>query len=700
MPPNRLALESSPYLRQHAHNPVDWYPWCEEAFEKARRERRPIFLSIGYSACHWCHVMERESFEDAGTAAFLNEHFVPVKVDREERPDVDAYYMRAVTLMTGSGGWPLSVFLTPELAPFYGGTYFPPEPRWGVPSFRAVLDGVAEAFAARRDEVDGIGSQLGKAVESSFLPAPAEGAAPDARALLDVALQAVLGRYDGSAGGFGGGPKFPQPPLLTFLLEESLRRGDGSLRAKVLFTLRKMAEGGLRDQVGGGFHRYCVDGEWRVPHYEKMLYDNALLASLYFRAYELTQAHDLREVAQGVLADLEASMAAPGGGFVAALDADSEGEEGRFYLWSPGELEEVLGADAEWFSSVYGIVPGGDLASRTLHRTCGWAEGARRAGLTQEGLRGRLGACMAALRAHREKRVHPGVDTKVLTDWNALAAQAFLDGHRATGEEPLLKVGLATLEAIWSRCWDGNTLSHVWDGGEAKVGGFLADYAYLAKAEWRAFEVTGEPRHAERTGLLLGAALERFRCGGAGPFFDAPPRGGASAPPAPVRDTDDGVLPAPLSVLASVLWVWEGAAEDGAAKRALEELLSGEEGALHSQPGAQPNLAALAASSHSPPLEVVVAGPTLDSHVRELLRTVRKAPHPHIRLVPYVADRTDPALEERLPILRGRRSTERARAYLCVGGACLRPVASPEELRLLLEEAAKAAATAKIKLRG
>jgi uncharacterized protein YyaL (SSP411 family) len=700
MPPNRLALETSPYLRQHSHNPVDWYPWGEEAFEKARRERRPIFLSIGYSACHWCHVMERESFEDAGTAAFLNEHFVSVKVDREERPDVDAYYMRAVMLMTGSGGWPLSVFLTPELAPFYGGTYFPPEARWGVPSFRAVLEGVAEAFAARRSEVEGMGDQLGKAVESSFLPAPGEGTAPDGRTLVDAALEAVLGRYDGSAGGFGGAPKFAQPPLLTFLLEESLRRGDGSLRAKVLFTLRKMADGGLRDQVGGGFHRYCVDAEWRVPHYEKMLYDNALLASLYFRAYELTEADDLRQVALGVMADLRASMAAPGGGFVAALDADSEGEEGRFYLWSLGELEEVLGADAGWFASIYGIGPGGDLDSRTLHKTCDWTEGARRAGLTEEAFRGRLGACMAALRARREKRAHPGVDAKVLTDWNALTAQAFLDGYRATGEEPLLKVGLATLEAIWSSCWDGKTLHHVWDGREAKVGGFLADYAYLAKAEWRAFEVTGEPGHAERTGLLLRAALERFRRNGAGPFFDAPPQSGSSAPPAPVRDTEDGVLPSPLFVLASLLWVWERAAEDAAARRALEELLSGEAGALRGQPGAQPNLAALAASIHSPPIEVVVAGPTLDTPVRELLGVVRKASHPHIVSVPYVADRADPALEERLPILRGRRNTECTRAYLCVGGACLRPVTSPEELRLLLEEAAGGAVSTGIDPRG
>ena len=512
---NHLVHETSPYLRQHVHNFVDWYPWGPEPLEKARREGKPIFLSIGYSSCHWCHVMAHESFEDDATATYLNEHFVSIKVDREERPDVDALYMRSVTLLSGSGGWPLSVFLTHDLKPFFGGTYFPKEARWGMSSFRQVLEGVWTAFHGRRSEVDLSADRLLEAVGESFrAPAGTGLPGPDAA---DEARRAILGRYDPEHGGFGRGPKFPQPPLLQFLLDESARTGDPALAERAFFTLRKMEAGGVRDQVGGGFHRYSVDGEWRVPHYEKMLYDNAQLASLYFRAYSDSGDEAFRTVSEEVLADVGRSMAAHGGGFVAGLDADSEGEEGKFYLWTPGEMKAALGEEeGQLAAAFFGIMAVQALEDLTPHRVETWEAAAKKAGQSQAQFRARIARDLERLRLAREGRVHPHVDTKVLTDWNALAAKAFLDGYVAAGEASYLEKGRQTLSFLWEHCWKGGRLYHVWDGEGAKVPGFLSDYAYLAQAEWRAFEASGDGGHLDRVSILLSAASERFRQEGTG----------------------------------------------------------------------------------------------------------------------------------------------------------------------------------------
>jgi len=685
---NRLASESSPYLRQHMDNPVDWYPWGPEALERAKREDLPIFLSIGYSACHWCHVMAHESFEDESTAALMNREFVCIKLDREERPDLDALYMRSVSLMTGSGGWPLSVFLTPGLEPFFGGTYFPPEPRHGMSSFMQILESVVKAFRSKRDEIQGSAEQILEAVNRSF-QTTAEGEAPGAT-VSALARTALMGRFDRDAGGFGGGPKFPQPALLEFLLDEAGRAGDQNLRDQVCFTLRAMERGGLRDQVGGGFHRYAVDGQWRVPHYEKMLYDNAQLASLYFRAFSLTGDEDFGRVGREVLSDMRARMAAPGGGFVAALDADSEGEEGKFYLWTPTELEAVLGKEeGSLMASLYGIARGPGLAEQTLHRTFDWTEEARKARQGEEALRHRVTADLERLRAAREGRVHPGVDTKVLTDWNALAALAFLDGYLADGQEEDLAMGLATLDFLWERSWSGGKLFHVWDGQHAKVRGFLADYAYLARAECRAYEATGNGGHLERVERLLREAADRFWDTASGRWVDAPAGPEDEGLLIPVRDTDDGVLPAGLSILARVLRFWERLTGAAWAREALDRILREEGGSLSGNPGAQPLLAGLAADRSLPSVEVVVAARDMAS-ARPLLNEARTAAPPGALVLPLLGAEHPDDLAEQIPLFRGRRWASDAVAFVCVGGACRLPTADSGEVREVLAGAAKA----------
>lgn len=677
-PQNRLALDSSPYLRQHMHNPVDWYPWGPEAFDRARREDRPIFLSIGYSACHWCHVMAHESFGDPATAALLNAHFVCIKLDREERPDLDALYMRSVTLMTGSGGWPLSVFLTPGLKPFYGGTYFPPEPRHGMPSFTQVLEGVSKAYRNKRHEVEGSAEQLLDAVHQSFQPALAGGSLGVSAAA--HARSALMRRFDSGAGGFGGGPKFPQPPLLEFLLDEAGRTGDLDLREKVLFTLRAMERGGVRDQAGGGFHRYSVDREWRVPHYEKMLYDNAQLAALYFRASSLTGDGDFRRVGREALQDMLASMAAPGGGFMAALDADSEGEEGKFYLWTPNELEAVLGKEeGRRMASLYGIAQGSALADRTLHRCESWEEAAANAHLSEDAFRERIRGNLDQLRTARDRRPHPGLDTKVLTDWNALAAQAFLEGYLAEGDEADLETGVATLKLIWERSWREERLFHVWDGHGSKVPGFLADYAYLARAEWCAYVATADGAHLEKVERLLSGATDRFRQRDSGCWMDAPAGPEGDGLLIPVRDTDDGVLPAALSVMARVLWSWERLTGAAWAKEAVDGILGEESGSLSGNPGAQPLLAGLAADRASPSVEVVVAARDMAA-ARPLLAAARRAAPPGALVLPLIAQGMSRDAAERYDLFLHRWDERQVLAYVCVGGTCRLPATSAAQV--------------------
>ncbi|HEX8155245.1 MAG TPA: thioredoxin domain-containing protein, partial [Thermoanaerobaculia bacterium] len=430
---NRLADETSPYLLQHAHNPVDWYPWSEEAFARARAEDKPVFLSIGYSACHWCHVMERESFEDAATAEILNKEFVSIKVDREERPDVDSIYMQAVQMMTGHGGWPMSMFLTPEGKPYYAGTYFPPEDRHGMPSFRRVLVHVADAYKSRRSDVIEASNEVQQALEGSLATPKTRGTI--AHAGLDTAAMRLAQNYDRVHGGFGAAPKFPPSMSLDFLMQVAHRTGDATLREIVTHTLTKMARGGMYDQVGGGFHRYSVDARWLVPHFEKMLYDNALLARLYVRAWQWTKEPLFAQIANETLGFVQRELTSPDGAFYSTLDADSEGVEGKFYVWHRKEVLDLLGdEEGRIFCALYDVTEGGNWEEHNiLNVPRDPVAVAADAGITLDRLAEIASRGKCKLYGARSQRVWPGRDEKILAGWNGWMLAAFAEASLAFG---------------------------------------------------------------------------------------------------------------------------------------------------------------------------------------------------------------------------------------------------------------------------
>jgi uncharacterized protein YyaL (SSP411 family) len=520
-PANRLAQETSPYLLQHAHNPVDWYPWGEEAMARARAEDKPIFLSVGYSACHWCHVMERESFENEAIAALMNEHFVNVKVDREERPDVDQIYMAAVQAMTGHGGWPMSVFLTPDGRPFYGGTYFPPADSRGMPGFPRVLQSVAAAWRDRRDEItraagtmteqlQGLGqATMGGTGELSYL-------------LLDNAARELGRAYEPVYGGFGKAPKFPHPMDLRVLLRDYARTGNVHALHMVRHTLDHMARGGIYDHLGGGFARYSTDDRWLVPHFEKMLYDNALLASTYLDAYRLTRDPEDARVARETLDYVLGRMTSPEGPFYSTEDADSEGVEGKYYVWSLDEVERVLGSDrAGTFARVYDVTRQGNWEGHNiLNLPRSIPDAAKALGRDVDDLRRELADCRARLLEARGQRVPPGKDTKVLVSWNGLMLAALAEGGRVLKEERHLDAARRAAGFLLDhlRQPDGR-LWHTYKDGQARINGYLDDHACFIDGLTRLFEATGEPRWIEAAVELAGILIEQFADAEQGGFF-------------------------------------------------------------------------------------------------------------------------------------------------------------------------------------
>jgi uncharacterized protein len=518
---NRLVSQTSPYLLQHAGNPVDWYPWGPEALERAKRENKPIFLSIGYSACHWCHVMEHESFEDPQIAGFLNEHFVPIKVDREERPDLDQIYMNAVQLMTGRGGWPMSVFLTPDLKPFYGGTYWPPAARMGMPGFNQVLSAVAEAWEHRRDAAIEQADSLTEHLQS--LAAPPPGSSELNLALLDTAAGALARAFDPTHGGFGGAPKFPHPMDLRLLVHLWHRDRNESLLGMVTVTLDKMAAGGIYDQLGGGFHRYSVDERWLVPHFEKMLYDNALLVPCYVEAHLVTRNDDYARVARETCDYVLREMTDPEGGFYSTQDADSEGEEGKFFVWTPDMVEAVLGAEAaKAFDYVYDVTSEGNFEQgrSILNRPKTLDQCARILGRDAHELDGALQVSRAQLLAAREERVHPGLDDKVLVSWNGLMIESLAVAAGALDEPRYLAAAQRAADFILRsmRRPDGRLL-HSWRRGEAKLDAYLDDYACLATALVSLYEADFDERWIDEAVGLCEVLVNLFADRQQGGFF-------------------------------------------------------------------------------------------------------------------------------------------------------------------------------------
>jgi uncharacterized protein len=656
--PNALARETSPYLLQHKDNPVDWLPWGDEALRRARDLDRPLLVSIGYSSCHWCHVMEHESFEDSETAAVMNERFVCVKVDREERPDVDALYMEAVQAMTGQGGWPLNVFLTPEQAPFYGGTYFPPAPRFGMPSWRQVLGAVAEAWDTQRDEIRAQGQKVAPRLGGgALLTASVE---PLQDAALDEAVATLRRSYDSVHGGFGGAPKFPQAPVLEFLLAH----GDPPM---ALQTLRSMAGGGIFDQVGGGFSRYSVDAQWRVPHFEKMLYDNALLARAYLHGFQASGDEILRRTCEETLDWALREMRAPEGGFYSALDADSEGVEGKFYVWTLDELRETLGDDADAAIAWFAATENGNFEGANILESRGPEPPAEQ----RERIR-------ATLLAAREQRVRPGLDDKRLSAWNALMIAALADAGAVLQRDDYLDAARQAAGFVLDRMRgpDGRLL-RTFNAGVARLAAYLEDHAFLLEALLVLYEATFEERWFSAARDLADTIVARFADTDRGGFFSTADDHEQLI--ARRKDLEDSPIPAGGS--SAALGLLRLAALTG--EQRYEDAAAGQLALLHEvavrHPTAFGHLLQAIDLQLAPRREVALVGDA--DGVAALAAVVRETRRPHLVLAggPGDARTVVPLLEQRTPV------DGRAAAYVCERFACQRPVTEADELRALLD---------------
>ncbi len=658
---NRLAKETSPYLLQHADNPVDWYPWGEEAFQKARAEDKPIFLSIGYAACHWCHVMAHESFENEEVAAILNEHFVSIKVDREERPDVDRIYMSAVQAMTGSGGWPLSVFLTPEGVPFFGGTYFPPEPRHGLPAFADVLRAVIDAWQNRRQEIVEGSRQMVDAVQQRtdlIRVLPSDDLKP---ATLSRALLHLINDFDRKHGGWGPAPKFPHSMALEFLLRYHHGTGEPQALEMAVRTLEAMARGGMYDQVGGGFHRYAVDARWQVPHFEKMLYDNALLARVYLHAWQITGIPLFRAIVEETLDFVLREMTDPQGGFYATLDADSEGEEGKFYLWTEDEIRAVLGNEAHPFLTAYDLIP---FEGRNILAFRGkWEE------------RDKLAEAWRQLLTAREKRGRPARDEKVLTSWNGLMLAALAEAGRVLDREDYRRAAEqnATFLLTHLRAADGR-LYHTWKDGTAKIPGYLEDYTHLADGLLELYQTTFDPRWYEAARSLMDVAIERFTAPDGGFYDTADDHEPLILRP---RELQDNAIPSGNGMAAFVLLRLAHLAAEPRYEEMARSMLGAVQPLMARYPlGFGQWLVALDYALASP-VEVAIVGDPKAPDTRALLATCFEAYRPCLT-VAAGSPGAIPLLADRQPI--GNHAT----AYVCRGFTCLPPVTEPKALRELL----------------
>ncbi len=670
--PNRLAGETSPYLLQHAHNPVDWYPWGPEALDRARTEDRPIFLSIGYAACHWCHVMERESFEDAATAADLNRDFVAIKVDREERPDLDQVYMGAVQALTGQGGWPMSVFLTPGGQPFYGGTYFPPQPHHGLPAFRDVLAGAARAWREQRLDVVATGQRLVEnLVAQSQLPT--DGRAPTAK-LLAGTVDALQSRFDSLNGSWGGAPKFPQPMTLDFLLAR-IAAGDGRSRTMVRYTLDRMADGGIHDQLGGGFHRYATDPIWLVPHFEQMLYDNAQLARMYLHAWAVLGIDHYRQVAEGVLEYLLRELRRDDGTFAASQDADTGGVEGATFTWTAAEIRSILGDDAPLFSATYGVRDDGNWEGRTILSRLQPAAGDD--GVVNPEREAQLARARARLLDVRAERPQPTRDDKAIGAWNGLAIAAFADAARVLRSPAAERYRAAATEAADAilaglRRPDGR-IGRSWKAGRAAAEGVLEDYADLADGLLALYEATFDERWFVTARELADVILARF-ADPAGGFFDtADDHETLVTRP---RDPQDNATPAGGSMATRVLLRLGALTGDDRYRAAAERALATVTPYLERYPTGFANWLSAAELAVAGIVELAIVGDPSDPATQALLATARQGGRSDL----VVAVHPDPASSV-VPLLADRIAIDgRATAYVCRGFACRLPVTDPAAL--------------------
>src|ERR1022692_2380216 len=666
---NRLAAESSPYLLQHAENPVDWYPGGDAAFERARSEARPVLLSIGYSACHWCHVMAHESFENPGIASLMNELFVSIKVDREERPDVDSVYMGAAQAMGVHGGWPLTVFLTPAGLPFYSGTYFPPEDRQGMHGFPAVLQAAAAAYHGQRDEIGAMGEKVRDAVAPRALPALG---APTA-ALLDDAAKKLASETDRAHGGFGAAPKFPHPQALDLMLRRSRVTGDVAVRDAATLTLDAMARGGIHDQVGGGFHRYSVDARWAVPHFEKMLYDNAQLAPVYLHAYQVSGRDDLLEVCTRTLDYMARELLLPGGAFAASQDADSPGGEGAFFVWTPAQLRDALGAeDGGLAARVFGVVDGGNFEHGTtvLSMPYPLAHVARSMSIDEPALRARLDGIRTRLRTVRSSRPAPERDGKVITAWNALAIRAFAEAGAALERADYIAVASACADFVLVHLVRDGVVHRIWNGAEGRITGFLDDVANLGDGLLTLYEATGRPRYFTAALELCERIVDQQR-DAEGNYCDT---AGDSEPLiVRPRTIDDNPVSAGQSVAATLFCRMHAFTGDERWRSYAMEIIAPLATVVARAPLAVAGLAAAMELAVGPMRELAIAGDADDARTCALLEVAQR------RFDPMTVLAWGPPGD--VPLLEGRNPVDGIpAAYVCRGFVCDAPVTAVSEL--------------------
>jgi uncharacterized protein YyaL (SSP411 family) len=665
---NRLAQETSPYLLQHANNPVDWYAWSEEALERARNEDKPILLSIGYSACHWCHVMEHESFENPDIAKLMNDNFINIKVDREERPDLDQVYMSAVQIMTGSGGWPLTVFLRPNGEPFYGGTYFPPDDRYGRPGFSRLLANIADAYRTRQTDIQQNAQTLRQHLNQRMQTVGGSGSI-DA-AVLDTAAAALGGRFDPREGGFGSAPKFPASMSIDFLLRYYHRTGSAHHLEMATFTLDKMAYGGMYDQAGGGFHRYSTDDRWLVPHFEKMLYDNALLARAYLDGYRVTGKPLYKRITEEILDFIVREMRDANGGFYSTQDADSEGVEGKFYVWDRDEFESVVGDDAELLAKYFNVTDYGNWEHHNILNVPRPPElFCKLEQISESDLAAKIAAALPKLYAAREKRVHPGRDEKILTDWNGLALRAFADAAAFLGREDYRKVAEANATFVFDKLWDRQRLLHSYKDGRARFNAYLDDYANVADGLLALYQLTFDEPWLRRAESLAEIIVERFGDDTQGGFYFTAT--GHEALITRTKDFFDNATPSGNSVAADVLLRLAALLGRDDFRKQAEQVFAAVENHLGQYASGFGRLLAAVDFSLGPSAEIALVG-----GVEPFLTAYRKRYLPRTVIA---AGKGDIALLKDRPVLNGKPT-----AYVCENLSCKQPVNDIGEFEKLL----------------
>ncbi|MDZ4857518.1 MAG: thioredoxin domain-containing protein [Candidatus Hydrogenedentes bacterium] len=683
---NRLAHETSPYLLQHAHNPVNWYPWGEEALEKARVEDKPIFLSIGYSACHWCHVMERESFEKEDVADILNAHFISIKVDREERPDIDEIYMTAVQILTGSGGWPMSVWLTPELKPFYGGTYYPPEDMYGRPGFKTVLNSIAQTWKERRDEVSKSADQLTDYVKQTT---SAKAAEPGelSYALVEGAVNELRSTFDPHYGGFGGAPKFPSAPSIAVLLRHYYNTGDKQSLEMAAFTLTRMFNGGMYDHLGGGFHRYSVDAQWLVPHFEKMLYDNAQLVPVYLEAFQATGDPLFARVAREVLDYELRDMQDPGGAFHSTEDADSEDEEGKFYVWKQDEIMDALGdADGYLFCQFYNARPGGNFSSHEkyhagkniLHITRPADVVAKEFSMSTGDFEKKIAECRAKLLTGRAKRVRPGLDDKVLSSWNGLMISALAQGYQVLGDSRYRDAAERAAKFLMNDMREDGVLLRTHRKGESRLPGYLDDYAFTSLGLIDLYEATFDAQWLDAADTLAKEMVEHFWDKEAGAFFSTTENHKHLL--TRTKPTYDGAEPSGNTMAATALLRLAKLRDNKDYFDKAHTVLKLNVENMSGAPRGFMKMISAVDFIVNAPKEIAIIGPANGEDTRALLSAL------HAQFVPNkVVAFAESADGTNMPLLQGKTLVNgKAAAYVCKDYACQAPVTSPEEFVKLL----------------